>query len=215
MTAPSSQVRASSLATAVGRTGGGAGSSGGGLESSSRRSSTPGQPGSGTTPATAATGPAVDLASSSAASSQMASASASGSPSRSDQIVYRFYLKTVGVLVDGRVTHIGGVQDKKDRWFNITIPDTDVHKGDLTIYRSISAYPPLPRAPPGEGTSRSTIPPLLIAFILDTNDIPAGQTLMWSRDGVRVSLDPCRGHAPTAGAKRPGIVLEQWTFRVT
>lgn len=59
------------------------------------------------------------------------------------------------------------------------------------------------------------MPPLLIAFILDTNDIPAGQTLMWNRDGARLALDPCRVQSPANGAKRPGIVLERWTFRVT
>lgn len=63
----------------------------------------------------------------------------------------------------------------------------------------------------------ATIPPLLIAFILDTNDIPAGQTLLWNRDGARVALDPSllkqQGHGH--GTRRPGIVLERWTLRVT
>jgi autophagy-related protein 13 len=61
--------------------------------------------------------------SSSAASSQIVgiggtagSTSGSGAPSRADQIIYRFYLKTVGVLVDGRVTHFTKGEPKKDRW---------------------------------------------------------------------------------------------------
>lgn len=39
-------------------------------------------------------------------------------PSRADQIVYRIYLKTVGVLVEGRLTHYGGrvEERKKDKW---------------------------------------------------------------------------------------------------
>jgi autophagy-related protein 13 len=63
-------------------------------------------------------GPHTDpLASSSAASSQIIGAAAGGAqPSRADQIVYRFYLKTVGVLVDGRVTHFNKGERKKDRW---------------------------------------------------------------------------------------------------
>jgi len=99
--------------------------------------------------------------------------------------------------------------------FNLSIPDTEVHKADLSIYRLVSEYPPLPSPPPGESSSRSTVPPLLIAFILDTNDIPAGQTLTWNRDGQRVALDPCLVHSPAHGARKPGVVLERWTFRVT
>jgi autophagy-related protein 13 len=90
-----------------------------------------------------------------------------------------------------------------------------VHKADLSIYRLVSDYPPLAQAPSGESASKSTVPPLLIAFILDTNDIPAGQTLMWNRDEQRVALDPCLVHNPAQGARKPGIVLERWTFRVT
>lgn len=78
----------------------------------------------------------------------------------------------------------------------------------------MSEYPPLPKALAAAGASRSTVPPLLIAFILDTNDIPAGQTLTWNRGGQRVAIDPCLVHNP-AGGRKPGIVLERWTFRVT
>ncbi|CAK9786582.1 hypothetical protein CC85DRAFT_283201 [Cutaneotrichosporon oleaginosum] len=149
-------------------------------------------------------------ATSSPASSQVVGAS------RADQIIYRFYLKTVAILVDGRVTHLSAQRGerKKDRWFNLTIADTEVHKADLRIYRAVSSYTPLPDPP--AGTSRSTVPPLLIAFILDTNDIPAGQTLLWNRDGARIALDPSlvkQGGGP--GTRRPGIVLERWTLRVS
>lgn len=75
------------------------------------------------------------------------------------------------------------------------MPDTDVHKSDLTIYRSVSNY--------------AEVPPLLIAFILDTTDVLPGQGILWNRGdgaGVRVPVDI---------GKRKGIVLEQWTFRVT
>lgn len=54
------------------------------------------------------------MATSSGANSQIALGS--GQPSRADQIVYRFYLKTVSVLVDGRVTHFNKGERKKDRW---------------------------------------------------------------------------------------------------
>ncbi|EJT47888.1 hypothetical protein A1Q1_03194 [Trichosporon asahii var. asahii CBS 2479] len=124
--------------------------------------------------------------------------SSSNTPSRADQITYRFYIKTVSVLVDGRVTHFGKGERKKDRWFNLTVPDTDVHKADLTIYRQISSY--------------TEVPPLMIAFILDTTDIPAGQGIIWNPrpagDGSGASV-----RVPIDVGKRKGIVLEQWTFK--
>lgn len=42
--------------------------------------------------------------------------SSSNHPNRADQIMYRFYIKTVSVLVDGRVTHFGKGKRKEDRW---------------------------------------------------------------------------------------------------
>ncbi|KAL1409847.1 autophagy protein 13 [Vanrija albida] len=152
-------------------------------------------------------------ATSSASSSQIAP----GGVSRADQIVYRFYLKTVSVLVDGRVSHLrNAAERKKDRWFNLTIPDTDVHKRDLAIYRTVStSHPPHPSPDTAAGESRSTVPPLLISLILDTNDIPPGQTLLWNREGQRVALDPTLVRPAAQPQRRPGIVLERWTFRAT
>ncbi|BEI87430.1 uncharacterized protein CcaverHIS019_0101480 [Cutaneotrichosporon cavernicola] len=150
------------------------------------------------------------------ATSSPASSQVAWGASRADQIIYRFYLKTVAVLVDGRVTHVSAQRGerKKDRWFNITVPDTEVHKTDLRIYRAVSSYTPLPDPP--AGASCSTIPPLLIAFILDTNDIPVSQTLLWNRDGARFALDPSLvKQSGGSGTRRPGIVLERWTLRVT
>lgn len=50
------------------------------------------------------------------AGASSSAASGSNTPSRADQITYRFYIKTVSVLVDGRVTHFGKGERKKDRW---------------------------------------------------------------------------------------------------
>lgn len=61
----------------------------------------------------------------SASSSQVVtpvSGGGSGGVNRTDQIIHRVYLKTVGVLVDGRLTHYGGGRPgddkdkKKDKW---------------------------------------------------------------------------------------------------
>lgn len=39
---------------------------------------------------------------------------------RNDQIIHRIYLKTVGVLVDGRLTHNGRESDRrKDKWVSL------------------------------------------------------------------------------------------------
>ncbi|WWD20636.1 hypothetical protein CI109_105112 [Kwoniella shandongensis] len=157
-----------------------------------------------------------NLASSSASSSQIA-----GQTSRQDQVLYRFYLKTVGVLVEGRLTHYGGgggkatTEKKKDKWFNLSLPEIDLHKSDLQIYRSISSYQPYsqPEASPSDPCA---IPPLLVAFILDTSDIPNGQALLWNRNGGKVALDTGLLSAKGKGKEketRSGIVLERWTLK--
>ncbi|WWC72473.1 uncharacterized protein I206_106435 [Kwoniella pini CBS 10737] len=154
-----------------------------------------------------------NLASSSASSSQIGT----GQVSRADQVLYRFYLKTVGVLVDGRLTHYAGKQageKKYDKWFNLILPELDVHKADLGIYRSISSYQPYTEAGSTLSPESCTIPPLLIAFILDTKDIPNGQALLWHKDGAKIPIDI--GLAGKGKGKekenRSGIILERWTF---
>jgi hypothetical protein len=54
---------------------------------------------------------------------------------RNDQIIHRIYLKTVGVLVDGRLTHGQGREGekRKDKWV------CPLHHG-YTDYSSISSY---------------------------------------------------------------------------
>lgn len=68
---------------------------------------------------------APSMTSSSASSSQVVSpagGSGTSGPNRTDQIIHRVYLKTVGVLVNGRLTHYGGARSgedrerKKDKW---------------------------------------------------------------------------------------------------
>jgi autophagy-related protein 13 len=174
----------------------------------------------------------------------LASSSTSSSvtqPSRADQVVYRFYLKTLGILVEGRLTHYGGsggkAEKKKDKWvclpltrseiyqhcadidlyqFNLALPDLDIYKSDLQIYRSISSYSPLQTSPGAD----CPIPPLLVAFILDTSDLPPGQALIWNRGGSKVTID--NGLLGTGGKgkgkgkekeRNTGIILERWTYR--
>lgn len=56
---------------------------------------------------------------SSSASSSQAALNQAG---RADQVLYRFYLKTVAVLVEGRLTHYANVSaEKKDRWVGPSI----------------------------------------------------------------------------------------------
>ncbi|WVW80977.1 hypothetical protein I302_102968 [Kwoniella bestiolae CBS 10118] len=162
-----------------------------------------------------------NLASSSASSSQIGATQAS----RADQVLYRFYLKTVGVLVDGRLTHYGGSgttgrksgEKKKDKWFNLILPEVDLYKSDLQIYRSISTYQPYTESGNTPSPSSCTIPPLLIAFILDTSDIPNGQALLWNRSGTRIPIDVgLAGKGKGKGKEKEnksGIILERWTFR--
>jgi autophagy-related protein 13 len=135
-------------------------------------------------------------------------------------------MKTVDVLAESRVTHIGSgkVDKKKGRWvgrkrrstckahlpdyqFNLTIPEFTLYHPDLQIYRSISTYSEGPPEAP-------SIPPLLVAFILDTSDVPNGQALIWNRPGGKVTIDTSLfGDKGKGNAQRTGIVLERWTLR--
>lgn len=93
--------------------------------------------------------------------------------------------------------------------FNLIIPDIDIHKADLQVYRSISSFDPTP-----EGDTE--IPPLLVAFILDTSDIPPSQALLWNRTSGRIPIDTASLGGKGKGKEtdqRSGIVLERWTFQ--
>jgi autophagy-related protein 13 len=80
----------------------------------------------------------------------------------------------------------------------------DIHKTDLQIYKSISTYP-----------SEGVIPPLLVAFILDTSEISSNQALLWNRPSGRSTLDATMIGKGKGKQKegRSGIVLERWTFQ--
>ena len=174
------------------------------------------------------------------ARSGSASSASANLPGRADQVVYRAYVKTVSVLSEARLTHYhqgtshskssstgqghsgqaqvqgpsaaAAAAPKLDRWFNLVTPDIDVHKDDLKLFRTVSTFPNNPRK-----AEPSTIPPLLVAFILDTSDIPQGQALLWGKpNGVKVPIDTGLGIDKGKGrqGRRGGIVLEKWTFQV-
>jgi autophagy-related protein 13 len=93
-----------------------------------------------------------------------------------------------------------------DGQFNIVIPDVDIHKADLQVYKSISTFSTT-------SDDTSAVPPLLVAFILDTSDIPSNQALLWSRGSSRETLDTGRIAKGKGKETRSGIVLERWTFQ--
>lgn len=115
--------------------------------------------------------------------------------------------------------HIFATSIAPDMWvtanikqFNLNVPEVDLHKSDLHVYRSVSAYPP---SPPTPGSDPCNVPPLLVAFILDTSDLKNGQALMWNREGGKVSIDTSllgKGKGKEK-ERKTGIVLERWTFR--
>ena len=89
-----------------------------------------------------------------------------------------------------------------------------MYKNELQIYRAVSTYAPIPGPSSGDNC---TVPPLLVALVLDTSDIPPGQTLMWERGRGRHPLDlgvsaPRRGKGKEKD-ERSGIILERWTLR--
>ncbi|WVR08613.1 hypothetical protein IAU60_005668 [Kwoniella sp. DSM 27419] len=160
-------------------------------------------------------------------SSASSSQTGAGYSRRADQVIYRFYLKTVNVLLDARLTHYGGsatpgpsqqpVDRKLDQWFNLTLPETDLYRTDLAIYRHVSSFQPYSGSPAVTPTPDScTIPPLLVAFILDTSDLPSDQALLWCRDGGKLVLNSNLLGGKGKGKekeKRRGIVLERWTLQ--
>lgn len=87
----------------------------------------------------------------------------------------------------------------------------DTYKEDLKLYRTVSAFT-RSAAASSPGADACSVPPLLVAFILDTRDIPNGQTLTWLRDGGRTTLD-VKGKGKAKEVRPGGIVLERWTFR--
>jgi len=87
-----------------------------------------------------------------------------------------------------------------------------LHKTELAIYRLISSY--TSPKPGVEALNGGIVPPLLVAFILDTSDIPNGQALMWNRESGKVTLDTSSIAGKGKGKEeRTGIVLERWTLR--
>lgn len=127
---------------------------------------------------------------------------------RQDQIVHRFYIKTVEILTDARLTELsrngaeGESELKVDKWFNIPLPDHELFRADLLAYRELSLLTP------------TSIPPLLIAFTLDLSDVAPNDAVVYVRDedGMRFKVDVTRSASgPRATSARPtGIVLERW-----
>ena len=156
---------------------------------------------------------------------------------RADQVMWRFYLKTLAILGEARLTHYGHAagkgERKVDKWvsalpqrpsytrhtthyqFNLNTPEADVDKADLQMYRYLSAYSlPKPNAPLANG---GVIPPLLVAFVLDTSDIHHRQALMWNQGCGKVAIDTNLLNKGKNGdqdkQQNMGIVLERWTIR--
>lgn len=95
----------------------------------------------------------------------------------------------------------------------------DLHRSDLRVYHSVSTYPPIPVGQLSDPTANAcAVPPLLVAFILDTSDLPSGQALLWNKDGQKFAVDVGSSPAKGKGKEREGrtgIVLERWTMRAT
>ncbi|KAJ9106014.1 hypothetical protein QFC19_003350 [Naganishia cerealis] len=141
---------------------------------------------------------------------------------RKDQIVYRFYVKTLGVLTDARLEFPAG-DVRVDKWvsplrvvgrragstqpdnprpqFNLPLPDHELFRPELAPYRAISTTPSssVHVAPLQDTPAASLAPPLLIAFTLDASAIPAGDRLYW-----RPSTSPEAKVAVDLGSDRKG-----------
>ncbi|KAJ9109357.1 hypothetical protein QFC21_000687 [Naganishia friedmannii] len=155
---------------------------------------------------------------------------------RRDQIVYRFYVKTLGVLADARLefpaAEEGEAEVRIDKWFNLPLPDYELFRSELAPYRALSGTPSSsahgsPRQDTISTPTNIAPPPLLIAFTLDTSAIPPNEQLyLRTRGGARVAVqldsaaaseDRDRFVSPDRAReekeRKHGVVLERWTLR--
>ncbi|THH16071.1 hypothetical protein EW146_g4509 [Bondarzewia mesenterica] len=108
---------------------------------------------------------------------------------KSDQIAHRYYTKLALVVNNARATAEPKAQAKPDKWFNLEIPDTDIFREHLRIYRSISTL--------------STPPPFHLRVLLSIPELTTNQVLVHhSPDSPRLRIEPTPKF----------ILLESWSL---
>ncbi|GAC71597.1 phosphoprotein [Moesziomyces antarcticus T-34] len=158
--------------------------------------------------------------------------------SKLDGVLYHFYTTTANLVIQARLAHLrpflltpasdphdpdnrppstptAPSHPKLSRWFGLHIPDTDVFKDELRLWRSVTSL----LAMSTTGTS-SAVPDLIIDVMLDLSNVPHTHEVLLltdTRSAARLCID---GRAPgqpatqLRPASRPQrIVLERWRLR--
>lgn len=96
---------------------------------------------------------------------------------RADQIVYHFYTKLVLAVSNARLPQEPSAQPKIDKWFNLEIPESNLFKDNIRLYRSVS-------------TAQLT-PPFELQVLLSVPELSNNQVLVHvAPDSSRVRVDP-------------------------
>ncbi|PWN25532.1 hypothetical protein BDZ90DRAFT_233976 [Jaminaea rosea] len=139
-------------------------------------------------------------------SSGSPASSSTSSSMRLDAVLYNFYSKSVNLVAANRLTHStftaltdSGSVGHVNKWFSLPLPDIDIFKEELRLWRSLSAFVP---------------PSALEASIETPADDAAGAPLVARVPPLvlEVIFEPVKG--PTATSPRP-VVLERWRIDFT
>ncbi len=158
--------------------------------------------------------------------------------SKLDGVLYHFYTTTANLVIQARLAHLrpflltpasdphdpdnrppstptAPSHPKLSRWFGLHIPDTDVFKDELRLWRSVTSL--LAMSTTG---ANSAVPDLIIDVMLDLSNVPHTHEVLLltdTRSAARLCID---GRAPgqpatqLRPASRPQrIVLERWRLR--
>lgn len=187
-------------------------------------------------------------------SAQGSSATPASQLTKLDGVLYHFYTTTANLVIQSRLAHLrpsllatpfdsvstehkpppatgSSPQAKLSRWFGLHIPETDLFKEELRLWRSVTSLLGLDSntfdaSPP---QTPSKVPELIIEVLLDLSDVSTRhEVLLVTRSSTtasaphgstsdsRTCIDGRRPgeHPPSEKAQRPQrIVLERWRLR--
>ncbi|KAN0064464.1 autophagy protein 13 [Thecaphora frezii] len=112
-----------------------------------------------------------------------------------DGVLYHFYSTTANVILHSRLisyrrshkqSQESQLQARLTKWFALQIPELDLFREELRLWRSISSMLQLD----ADGRSAASnaigaVPPLVIEVILDLSDVPDGHVVqLWQKSGT-------------------------------
>ncbi|CDW97290.1 hypothetical protein [Sporisorium scitamineum] len=164
-----------------------------------------------------------------------------------DGVIYHFYTTTANLIIQSRLAHLrsflltapfdaapsaseqksapgSSSNARLSRWFGLHIPDSDLFKDELRLWRSVTSLLGLDATGSDPSAPLSAIPDLIIDVMLDVSSVSDRHDILLlttsshasSTSGRRACIDgrrPGEG-SPSSSPSRPQrIVLEQWRLR--